>query len=96
MATKQVKDLKKGDKFHAAVYDGETAYAAWVKIEQIDDIRVYSSALPKFTTIKQIHYRPQSGKRRDDLMKAMFYEDQRVRIPNRPNKFMRIWHALWS
>lgn len=100
MANKQVKDLKPGDTFHAAVSDGRTSYIAWVKIIRMYDIVIYDSESGAKNNGrvegKKIFYTPTSGGLKGDKYDTYIADTVAVVVPNQPGKLRKIWNALVS
>lgn len=74
------------------------AYAGWVKVDKIEKVRVWSSAVPGKKCVDYIDLLGtiQNGKREGEQILDTFREDQQLKTPPKPSKILRIWKAITS
>ena len=101
MATKQVKDLKKGDKIKSSVSDGTYVYLSWCTITDLHSVSVYNvNALKSVNNgrqeLKYVVYTADSGRFKGAKYDGYLNEDGVIIVPDRLPKWKRVLKELFS
>lgn len=97
MALKEIKSLKKGDKFFASTPTGTAPFAAWAEVVSTEILIIYATiGSSKRREIIEVEFKYVDGKRKGEVHKILLNSTNSINIPDRPNKFVRIMKELLS
>ena len=97
MAIKEIKSLKKGDKFFATTPTGTPPFTSWAEIVGVENLVIYATiGSGKRREVLEVEFKFVNNKRNGEVHKILLNPSDKVSIPDRPNKFIRVMKELLS
>jgi len=95
MASKKVKELKTKDLIYSAFLENKKAHSGWAIVDSVNKLRVYDTGKMQFRFIHELVIKPISGVLKEEPFKILLDENDLVKVPPKPNKFQKIWRAIF-
>lgn len=96
MANKEVKVLKKSDKFFSSTLSGSKAISFWAEVTSNQTLRFFDTGTLKHREIHEVSYKITTGPKSGEEHKVLLNPGDKVTVPDRPAKLVRIWQAIVS
>ena len=96
MTIKEVKVLKKGDKFFSSTLSGSKAISFWAETLSNNTLRAFDAGSMKHREIHELKYKITTGPKAGEEHTTLFNPSDKVTVPDRPAKLIRIWREIVS